>query len=93
MKIRKFKGEVLAGHKQDAVEVPFDPAEVWSAEPQPLWRGRRGHRVKGSVNGETFQSFIVPRQNKHYLLIDRELEGRIGIEEGDTVGITIELEG
>lgn len=91
MRPKKFRGEVLAGHKEDAVEVPFDPAEVWATEPQPLWRGRRGHRVKGSLNGEAFESFVVPRQKKHYLLIDRELEGRTGICEGDVVGVTIEL--
>jgi hypothetical protein len=43
MKKKKFKAELLSGHKEDAVEVPFDPATEWGIRAKPLWRGRRGH--------------------------------------------------
>jgi hypothetical protein len=29
MKKKNFKAEVISGHKEDAVEVPFDPALEW----------------------------------------------------------------
>ena len=64
MKKKTFKAEVLPGHKEAAIEVPFNPAEIWAIEAQPLWHGRRGHAVKGRLNGRNFESFIVPRQKK-----------------------------
>jgi hypothetical protein len=45
----RFKAEVLSGHKEDAIEVPFDPALEWGISPKSLWRGRRGHLVNASV--------------------------------------------
>jgi hypothetical protein len=62
MKKKHFKAEVLSGHKDNAVEVPFDPAQEWGIEPQPLWRGRRGHKVLAKIRGLAFESAIVPRQ-------------------------------
>lgn len=90
MKTKKFKAEVLSGHKEDAVEVPFDPSEVWGIDPQPLWHGRHGHRVQGSVNGVSFESFIVPRSKRFYLIIDEELERKTGIAEGDVIVVAVE---
>ncbi len=86
MKLRKFKGEVLSGHKQHAVEVPFDPGREWDVEPQPLWRGRRGFRVSATLNGFSFAGAIVPRQKKFYLLIDADL----AVDEGAIVKVTLE---
>jgi hypothetical protein len=36
MKRKKFKAQVLSGHKEDAVEVPFDPAHEWDVPAKPL---------------------------------------------------------
>jgi hypothetical protein len=91
MKNKKFKAEVRSGHKEDAVEVPFDPTEVWGIEPKPLWRGRRGHVVKGRLNGRNFESFIVPRSKRFYMLIDEELERKAGVTVGDIVEVAVEL--
>src|SRR5713226_1871335 len=66
MKMRKFTAEVQAGHKENAVEVPFDPTKAWGLPPEPLWRGRRGHVVQGNLNGRPFESFIVPRSKKFF---------------------------
>jgi Domain of unknown function (DUF1905) len=90
MKTKKFKGEVLSGHKEDAVEVPFDPSAVWGLDPQPVRPGRRGHRVKGSLNGKSFESFVVPRQKRFYLLIDEATERKAGVAAGDVVEIALE---
>ena len=91
MQKRRFKSEVLSGHKDDAVEVPFDPTSAWGLPPQPIWHGRRGHAVRGTLNGCAFAvSFIVPRQKKFYLVLDRELERAAGVTVGDRVTVAIE---
>jgi hypothetical protein len=91
MKKKRFKAEVLSGHKDDAVEVPFDPTSTWGLPPRPIWRGRRGHAVRGTLNGFIFEeSFIVPRQKKFYLLIDRDMGRAAGVTIGDRVTVAIE---
>jgi len=87
---RKFKAEVLSGHKEDAVEVPFDPAKEWGIPPKPLWRGRRGHFVNATVNGFSFEGSIVPRQKKFYLLIDAEVGRAAGVSAGVLVQVAVE---
>ena len=90
MSRKRFKGELLAGHKEHAVEVPFDPAAEWGIQPKPLWRGRRGHLVKATVNGWSFETSIVPRQKKLYLLIDSNTTKAAGVSSGNIVQITVE---
>jgi hypothetical protein len=51
-----FSGELLSGHKQDAVEVPFDPAREWKLQSQRLRRGRWGFPIKATINGRAFES-------------------------------------
>ena len=88
---KKFKAAVLSGHKDDAIEVPFDPIAAWGLPPQPIWRGRRGHAVRGTLNGFAFaESFIVPRAKKFYLLLDRDLKQAAGVKVGDSVTVAIE---
>jgi Domain of unknown function (DUF1905) len=89
-KQKKFIGEILSGHKDNAVEVPFDPATEWGIAPGPLWRGRRGHEVRARINRLAFESAIVPRQRKFYLLIDTESANSAGVTEGMKVRITVE---
>ena len=90
MKKQTFKAAVMSGHKDSAVEVPFNPAEVWGIEPGPLWRGRRGHNVKGKLNGHAFASCIVPRQKRFYLIVDKDIERATGVAEGDLVKVVVE---
>ncbi len=90
MKKKNFKAKLLSGHKDDAVEVPFDPAKEWGVEPKPLWRGRRGHSVNATVNGFSFASSIVPRQKKFYLIIDAEAKKTAKVEAGAVVQVTLE---
>lgn len=85
----EFKGILLAGHKEDAVEVPFDPALKWDSPKQKLWNGRNGHFVKGVVNGIPFESAIVPRVKKFFLLIDNDVKAAANIAVGDTVKVAI----
>jgi hypothetical protein len=88
--MKKFKAQVLSGHKEDAVEVPFDPAKEWGIPPKPLWRGRRGHFVNAWVNGFAFESAIVSRQKKFYLLIDAEAKKSAGVSEQAVVQVAVE---
>ena len=90
MNQKRFKAAVISGHKESAVEVPFDPAKEWGLRPKPLWRGRRGHAVNARVNGFAFASAIVPRQKKFYLLIDAEAKKSAGIPERALVQVAVE---
>ena len=87
---KSFTGELLSGHKQDALEVPFDPAAEWKIQPQPLWRGRRGFKVNASIKGVTFDSSVVPRQKRFFLLIDPEVMESAGLVVGKRIRATIE---
>jgi hypothetical protein len=63
---KQFKAELQSGHQEDAIEVPFDPAETWGVAAVRLWRGRRGHTVLASLNGLSFETFIVSRQQRYF---------------------------
>jgi len=90
MSKNKFKAELLSGHKDHAVEVPFDPSVEWKLQPRPLWRGRRGHPVNATINGFSFESSIVPRQKRFYLLIDAEAANTAGVSDGAIVEVDVE---
>jgi hypothetical protein len=87
---KKFSGELLSGHKQDAVLVPFDPAEEWKLQTQRLRPGRNGFRVKATINGRPFESAIVARQKRWFLLIDAAVARLAGVSLADTVKVTVE---
>ena len=91
MKKKRFKAELQPGHKDDAVTVPFDPAETWGTASEPLWRGRKGHRVKATLNGVSFETFIVPRQRKFFLMVDEDVKRQAGVAAGDIVAVTVAL--
>ena len=86
---KKFKAELQAGHQEDAVEVPFDPAEAWGVAPGQLWRGRKGHRILAILNGISFSGFVVSRQRRWFLLIDEDIKHEAGVSIGDVVTITL----
>ena len=79
MRKKKFKAELLSGHKDHAVEVPFNPSVEWNLQSRPLWRGRRGFPVLATIDGVSLESAIVPRQQKFYLLIDAEAKKAAGL--------------
>jgi hypothetical protein len=89
MKKRKFKGELQGGHKDNAVAVPFDPAVTWGVTPVPLWRGRRGHRVLATLKGVSFETYIVPRQQIFFLLVDEKMKQKAAVAAGYIVEITV----
>jgi hypothetical protein len=89
MKKKTFEAKLHAGHQEDAVELPFDPAETWSVVPGRLWRGRRGHHVMATLNGISFPGFVVSRQRKWFLLVDEDIKQAAGVVAGDIVAITL----
>ena len=89
MKPEKFKGEILSGHTEAAVEVPFDPAARWAISATLLWRGRKGHHVQGILNGVRFKSVVVPRTRRFFVLIDESLQEAAKVSIGDTVEVTL----
>ncbi|HXD33261.1 MAG TPA: DUF1905 domain-containing protein [Pyrinomonadaceae bacterium] len=92
MKLTKFKAEILPGHKGDAVEVPFNPMEAWGMQPRPIWRGRKGYPVSGTLNRVPFEeSFIVPRSKKFFLIIDKDMQRAAGVNAGDSVSVSVAL--
>lgn len=69
MLTKRFQAELLSGHKENAVQVPFDPGATWSLAAQTLRPGRRGFPVVASLNGVAFESAIVARSGKFWLLV------------------------
>jgi hypothetical protein len=88
---KTFSGELLAGHKDAALEVPFDPSVVWRAEAKSLWNGRRGYEVKAIVNGVSFDSCIVPRQKRFFMLFSEDVIKETGVEIGEKVKAAVEF--
>ena len=89
MKRKRFKAEIQSGHKENAVEVPFDPAKVWDIPTKPLLKGRRGHRVQGSLNGLQFESVIVPRSGKFFLLVEEDVQRATDVLVGEVVDVVV----
>jgi hypothetical protein len=89
MRKRTFTAELLAGHKEDALQLPFDPGEVWQIPPQALWHGRRGHLVEATVNGISFESCVVPRQKKFFLIVEQAIKQLAGLATGDEVRASV----
>ena len=89
MKLRKFRAQLLPGHKVRAVEVPFDPEIEWGVPPQKLGQEAHGHPVNARIRGIFFASNIIQQQRKFYLLIDAETERAAGIAAGDVFEVSV----
>lgn len=88
--VERITATILSGHKQAAVEVPFDPAVRWQVAARPIRKGRRGHAVRASLRGVAFDSMIVPRSKRFWLLVEAEPLAAAGVGVGDTVTIEVE---
>jgi hypothetical protein len=86
---KTFKAELQSGHQEDAAELPFEPAATWGTRPSPLWRGRKGHRVLATLNGISFEGFIVSRRRKSFLLVDEDIKQQAGVTVGDIAAVTV----
>ena len=89
-KPERFRGVVQLGHKGCAVEVAFDPAEIWSARPKEIvYQGVKGVPVSGRLNRTPFDSWIIARWGKRFVLLsdDHLLAARVKL--GDEVKIEV----
>jgi hypothetical protein len=84
-----FQAVLVRGHKEDAVEVPFDPAERWPITSVALRPGRRGFPVAATLTGVAFESAIVARSNRFWLLVPGSVENAAGSSVGDLATITV----
>ena len=84
-----FEAVVLEGHKGLAFEVPFDPSARWGVEEERLWPGRRGYRVRGSVNRVRFESVVVPRSRRFWVLVSDEMRRAGRLRAGSAVRVSI----
>jgi len=90
MKMQSFDGTVLAGHKENAVEVPFDPGALWGLTPVQIRPGRRGYAVIGEVNGYRFESHVVARSKKFWLLLPAGVVAGAKVGVGQTVTVKLQ---
>ena len=86
----RVAGLVLEGHKDAAVEVPFDPAERFGVEAVPLRRGRRGHRVRATAKSCRFESEIVPRSKRFWLVLPASVLADLRLEPGERIEVSVE---
>jgi predicted DNA-binding protein (MmcQ/YjbR family) len=90
MSVQRFTSTVLDGHAGPAFEVPFDPTKAWGVPAVSLRPGRRGHHVRGMVNGVTFETAVVGRSRRFFALVDHRLQEAAGISVGDEVTVSLE---
>ena len=88
MDIKSFQSKLLSGHKEDAIEVPFDPSQLGLTS-QALWLGRRGYRVKATLNGYDFEGAVVARSKRFWLLVPEPIEQAAGVIVGDSVQVSL----
>ena len=89
MSAQSFQATLLSGHKEDAVEVPFDPATQLGVSSESLEPGRRGFRVKATLNGKAFDSAVVSRSKRFWLLVPAPIAQAAGIAVGDSVQVSL----
>lgn len=99
MRAVKFKATLLAGHKEAAVEVPFDPGERWGLAPRALRPGRRGHAVQAVVGGAAFEGAafegaafegaIVARSKRFWLPVPAAVLRAAGLRVGDVAHVSV----
>jgi len=89
MSAAKFRATVLAGHKEHALEVPFDPAHKWGVATQAIRPGRRGFAVRAQIGDVAFDSFVVARSRKFWLLLPAAVQKKAGIATGEEIAVTL----
>lgn len=89
MPTARFDAVLHAGHKDNAAEVPFDPGERWAIAAQALRPGRRGFRVHASFKDIGFETAIVARSCKFWLLVPADVAQAAGISVGESIPFAV----
>jgi len=82
-------GTILSGHKEDAIELPFDPSLRWGCAPERFAPGRKGVAVHARVGTVEFESQVVRRAGRHWLLLPSEAMREAGLRAGDAASIVV----
>lgn len=85
-----FRATVQGGQREWLVPLPFDPVTQWSTPARPLWTCGHGHRVRGSLNGQSFQGAVVKRAGTFCLLLEAPLAAAVGLGSGQAVDVLLE---
>lgn len=93
MQARSFTSVVRAGHKERAVELPFDPAELGATRPERFAPGRSGVPVGGRLEGIAFRSHVVRRSGRHWLLVPPDVEQASGLQVGSEARVSLDAPG
>ncbi len=84
-----FSVPVVTGHKEDAVEIPFDPGERWPLPEVTLGPRRKARGVWAVIGSHAFDGHVVTRSRRWWLLLPAALEMELGIAPGDQVTVAI----
>lgn len=89
MKAARFSAQVMSGHKQAAVEVPFDPGTKWEVASRQIRPGRRGYLARATINETKFDSAIVARSRRFWLLIEDHVLVTAKVQVDEVVIVTV----
>ena len=88
--MKTFTAEIYEGHSDCAVIVPFDPAKVWKTKPHRIgYRKYAGHAVRGTINGEPFESWIWFYFHEWRMVIADQVLMAVRAAPGDAVKIPV----
>lgn len=86
----EVSGPVRSGHKEDALELPFDPSRRWDLRAVTFAPGRRGVPVRVRAEGGVDACrHVVTRAGRHWLLLPPSLERSLACAAGDTVRVRV----
>ncbi|HVE71014.1 MAG TPA: MmcQ/YjbR family DNA-binding protein [Thermoanaerobaculia bacterium] len=85
----RFRATLAAANKRLVCEVPFDPAERWTLPVVSVEPRRRGVEVAATVDDVSFDSAVVARAGRHWLLVDDATARRIEKGKGDEVMVVL----
>jgi hypothetical protein len=89
---KRFIAEIYEGHSDCAVIVPFDPAVAWGSatSARRIGYGKHvGHAVLGTINGESFESWIWFYFKQWRMVVAAEVLKAAGVAPGDTGKIAV----
>ncbi len=84
-----FTATLVERRKGISLQIPFDPEQRWGIAIQPLGAGRRGFRVIAKLDIYQFESVIVPRSRRFWMLVAPEVIEKLGLAVGDNVRISV----
>lgn len=90
MGTKRFSAELYEGHSDCAVIVPFEPSKSWDTFPRRIgYRKYEGYAVRGTVNGEAFDSWIWFYFHEWRMVIANRVLAAIDAESGEKVRIAV----